>query len=92
MDKIRIHAVVEGKVQGVSYRASTQIKAASLRLTGWVKNRADGNVELEAQGSPERIMDLIDWAKQGPRFAQVTALNYEPVELNPVEKHFDIVG
>jgi len=67
----RIHATVSGRVQGVYYRASTQEKATSLGLTGWVRNLANGDVEFEAEGPDSTVDALIEWANQGPPMASV---------------------
>jgi acylphosphatase len=53
MDTIRAHLIIEGRVQGVWFRDSTRNEATRLNLTGWVKNRFDGSVELVAEGSRE---------------------------------------
>ena len=44
----QLHLIVRGRVQGVYFRASTQREARRLGLGGWVKNRADGSVEILA--------------------------------------------
>ena len=79
VSKICIHAIVTGKVQGVYYRASTQKAAQSLSLSGWVKNKADGSVELEAFGEKDHITNLIEWLKQGPADAIVDAVKWEKI-------------
>ena len=56
---IQVHARFSGKVQGVYFRKTTQLKARELGLTGWVKNLADGRVEMIAEGSPEKVKELI---------------------------------
>lgn len=73
----RIHAIISGKVQGVFYRASTMDEAKRLNLTGWVKNLADGRVELVAEGRPEDIDALISWCKKGPPYARVTDIKID---------------
>ena len=77
----RVRAIVSGRVQGVSYRASTASEARRLAVTGWVRNRPDGTVELEAEGPPEQIAALLGWCKRGPSFARVTDVAVE--ELTP---------
>jgi acylphosphatase len=74
MDKRRIRATVRGLVQGVSYRAATLDEARRLGLTGWVANRRDGAVELEAQGPAAAVERLVAWCHQGPPLADVSAV------------------
>ena len=77
----RVRAIVTGRVQGVSYRASTAEEAERLGLTGWVKNRRDGSVELEAEGQADRVADLLAWCEHGPPAARVSRVVVE--ELAP---------
>ena len=67
----RVRLIIRGRVQGVSYRASTASQARRLGLTGWVANQPDGGVVVEAQGAEPRIDDLIEWCKHGPPHARV---------------------
>ena len=67
----QVHLFVRGRVQGVFFRASTQREAKRLGLTGWVKNRPDGGVEILAEGEEESLKDLIGWANRGPSAARV---------------------
>lgn len=71
MGQKRIHLVVRGRVQGVFFRASTQREAKRLGLTGWVKNRGDGGVEILAEGEEDQVKDLLLWAQTGPTTARV---------------------
>jgi acylphosphatase len=64
-------ATVRGRVQGVWFRASTQREAERLGLSGWVKNRSDGSVEICAEGEEEPLKELIAWAHKGPSAALV---------------------
>jgi acylphosphatase len=71
MEQKGFHCIISGRVQGVFYRASTQKKAHELALTGWVRNLANGNVELMAFGTEEQLRTLHNWLWQGPPAAQV---------------------
>jgi acylphosphatase len=66
---------VRGRVQGVGYRAGCHRKAVDLGLGGWVRNRSDGSVELEAEGPPGRLAELRLWCEQGPPSAQVNTVS-----------------
>ncbi len=77
----RVRAIVSGRVQGVSYRASTADEARRLGLAGWVKNRRDGRVELEAEGPAGRVAELLRWCEHGPPAARVSGVAVD--ELTP---------
>lgn len=79
--------VVRGRVQGVFYRASAQEQAAALALLGWVRNRADGAVELVACGDETQLVLLENWLWQGPPLAKVEAV--EASEADPESSQFD---
>lgn len=70
----RLHAIVEGVVQGVNFRYYTQERALSLRLTGWVRNRADGSVEVLAEGPRASLDRLLEFLRRGPPAASVAAV------------------
>ena len=72
--------LISGRVQGVFYRASTQQKAASLGLSGWVRNLADGRVEALACGSSEKLATLEEWLYQGPPMAEVDNIEVQAAE------------
>lgn len=76
-DKLCIHCIVSGRVQGVWFRASTQEEAEKLGLVGWVKNLPDGRVEVRAAGSADKVKELYAWLQKGPRLAEVTEVSYE---------------
>lgn len=84
MEQKQLHLVVRGRVQGVSFRASTQREARRLGLCGWVKNRPDGSVEILAEGSENALADLVRWAHEGPTFARVDRVDVD-VEWRNVE-------
>lgn len=84
----RVSVIVTGRVQGVSFRASTVREARAHGLTGWVRNLADGSVELEAQGDDARVAALVAWCAHGPPAARVTGVTVEDRELVSGEHGF----
>lgn len=67
----RMHLKIEGRVQGVGFRWSTQQKAQELELAGSVRNEADGSVTLEAEGDETALHELRRWCEKGPPGARV---------------------
>ena len=59
MEKERRHYVFRGSVQGVGFRYRASHAASMYGITGWVCNRYDGSVEMEAQGQPEAIDRMV---------------------------------
>lgn len=73
--KNRIHAIIEGTVQGVGFRYFVQDAAHLLGITGWVRNRWDGSVEVMAEGEKEKLNQLLNALRHGPRSAHVMGVN-----------------
>lgn len=69
--KKQIHGVIYGYIQGVFFRVFIKDKADELDLVGWVRNEADGTVQMVAQGEEENLKKLIGYCKEGPRFAKI---------------------
>ncbi len=67
----RLHIVIEGRVQGVFFRASTIEESCKLGLTGWVRNCPDGRVEAVFEGDIDKIDRILEWCKKGPPGAVV---------------------
>jgi acylphosphatase len=74
MDVMR-HVVVRGRVQGVGYRAWTEVAALDRGLQGWVRNRHDGSVEALFAGPQEAVTGMIEDCKQGPGGSHVDAID-----------------
>lgn len=72
--------VVEGRVQGVWYRASCRQRAVELGLVGWARNLPDGSVEVVARGSEQAVGELLAWCHAGPPAADVEGVTVEPVD------------
>ncbi|TAN47763.1 MAG: acylphosphatase [Methylococcaceae bacterium] len=70
----KVHVWVSGRVQGVCYRATACEQAQSRSLTGWVKNLADGRVEIVAEGNANAVAAFLDWCRRGPSHARVDNL------------------
>jgi acylphosphatase len=66
--------LIEGRVQGVFYRASTRQHALKLGVSGSVRNLPDGRVEATIQGEAVQVEQMIDWLWQGPTYSHVTSV------------------
>ena len=86
----RVRAIVTGRVQGVSFRASTAWEARRLGVHGWVRNRTDGSVELEAEGPAASIAAFAAWCEHGPPAARVTHVAVEERAPTGSEQSFAI--
>ena len=69
--------VVTGRVQGVGFRWFVEREARALGLGGWVRNRADGSVEVLAAGTNQQLNALYDKLKAGPRASRVDNVEVE---------------
>jgi acylphosphatase len=69
-----MHVEVSGRVQGAGFRYSTERQARRLGLSGWVRNREDGDVEVLAEGDEANLIRLLDWCRHGPPGARVTSV------------------
>jgi acylphosphatase len=73
----RLHAIVTGIVQGVNFRWFTRRHATELSLTGYVRNRPDGSVEIVAEGPRDALERLLDFVRVGPPSAVVDNVKVE---------------
>lgn len=73
----RIVCIVHGQVQGVGYRNFVLHHATRLGLTGFVRNRDDGAVEVEAQGDAAKLEKLMELLRKGPTHAVVRSVSRE---------------
>lgn len=81
---------VHGKVQGVWYRAWTRDTAREMGVTGWVRNKSDGNVEGAAQGNEELIAEFLDRLHDGPPLARVTQVESQWVDADEQHASFKV--
>ena len=75
---LAVQCRIEGRVQGVWFRAWTVQEAERRGLSGWVRNRRDGSVEALFAGPEDKVRDMIALCRQGPPAARVTAVNESP--------------
>ena len=83
--------LISWRVQGVFYRASAQLYAQSLALSGWVRNRRDGRVELLACGDEAALETLEKWLEIGPEYAKVTNIEVINEKLSSMPQAFDVL-
>lgn len=72
-ERVRVRVVVDGRVQGVYFRQSTQTEARRLGVDGWVRNLPDGRVEAVFEGDPTTVAHAVAYVRRGPPRALVTA-------------------
>jgi acylphosphatase len=73
----RMHAFVNGIVQGVGFRFFVFQYGVNLGLQGWVRNRYNGEVEVVAEGPQSILNEFIEKLKEGPQMAQVDEVRLE---------------
>jgi acylphosphatase len=81
---------IEGRVQGVFYRAWTEETARSLGLDGWVRNARDGSVEAVFSGSAAKVDAMLKLCEDGPPDARVTKIDVRE-ERGSVPSGFRVV-
>ncbi|OKY77916.1 MAG: Acylphosphatase AcyP [Candidatus Methanohalarchaeum thermophilum] len=86
----RVHVFISGRVQGVGFRASTRREARTKGVKGWVKNLADGRVEAVFEGENEKVDEMIEFCKEGPRAASVDDLEINEEDYKEEFKEFKI--
>jgi acylphosphatase len=87
-----IHLEVSGRVQGVGFRWFVVEEARRLRLSGWVRNRPDGKVEIAASGNADALARLESAVTSGPPGAQVQKVSRLPqVAVDSLQSPFGIV-
>ncbi len=90
LEKKRIHAFVNGRVQGVGFRYFAQRAADYYNLTGWVKNCGDNRVKIVAEGEVRILNEFIQTLEKGPSLSNVTSLDVEWMEPQGQYTSFNI--
>jgi acylphosphatase len=86
----RLHAKVYGRVQGVSFRYYTVLRAKELELSGWVSNLDDGSVEVVAEGERNPLDDLVAYLHEGPLGAHVVKVEVEWLDASNEFNDFSV--
>jgi len=81
-----IRASVRGEVQGVFFRDATVSRASELGLLGWVRNAADGTVQVHAEGPEGAIEELVAFLEEGPPAARVEGVEVESAKVEGHEQ------
>lgn len=89
MKESRLKIRVYGYVQGVFFRYTTRKIARKLGVTGYVKNMPDGSVYIEAEGPEEKLSELLEFSKKGPKNAKVNNVKHEYIPPTHEFKGFD---
>jgi acylphosphatase len=88
--KKHVNFLVKGKVQGVGFRFSCTEKANKFKIFGFVTNRKDGNVYVEAEGTEQNLFRFKEWLLKGPAWARVHEVEEEQGPLKDYDS-FEIV-
>lgn len=83
MDVIRC-VVIRGRVQGVGFRAWTEVKALERGVEGWVRNRRDGSVEALFIGPEDEVVAMIEDCRSGPPGARVDRVDHREASRDDI--------
>jgi acylphosphatase len=86
----RFRVVVTGRVQGVGFRASAAHEGRRLGVHGWVRNRMDGAVEVDAQADETVLRTFLVYLRHGPPGARVKSVDVEWLPVTSDLGPFDI--
>lgn len=89
-DRVRLSAIVHGRVQGVGFRFFAQRRASELGVTGYVRNRWDGTVEVVAEGEEDVVRRFLGGLRMGPRSAVVDRVDIQWEDYTGEFKYFEV--
>jgi len=84
------HIVIKGRVQGVGYRWFARQAAEELGICGYVKNLANGDVEVVAEGETAVVDKFIEYLRQGPSFAHVVDIQVKQKDFIQSFNNFEV--
>jgi acylphosphatase len=85
---LQARLVITGRVQGVGYRDWALATGRRLGVSGWVRNRRDGAVEVLVVGEEDAVGAMIEACRKGPSLARVDSMDVEPVDLDVLPEGF----
>jgi acylphosphatase len=88
----RLRALVSGRVQGVAFRWYAQQTAIAQGLTGWIRNRRDGRVEVCVEGERKEVESFAAWLRRGPSPARVDSVEETWTEATGEFADFQVIG
>ncbi len=80
-----VHLTISGRVQGVSYRVWLKAEADARGISGWTRNRGNGDVEAVLAGSPDAVRTLCELCRSGPPMARVDQILIDEAEASVLE-------
>lgn len=89
-EKVRLSAIVHGRVQGVGFRFFAQLRASELGLTGYVRNRWDGTVEVVAEGEGDALRRFLGELRMGPRSAIADRIDVRWEDYTGEFRYFEV--
>jgi acylphosphatase len=90
METKHIDIKITGKVQGVSFRATTKAVADQMGIRGMVRNEKDGSLYLEAEGDDTLLEVFVEWCNEGPDRAKIENVEVTPGEVKNY-RNFEII-
>ena len=91
MNHIVTHLLhIYGRVQGVGFRNFVNNHAQERSVTGWIRNRSDGSVEVMLQGKPADVGSVEAACRTGPSFAHVERVERYPVDPDTIYDRFEV--
>ena len=90
-NRVRAHAIISGRVQGVFFRMETKQAADKYHVLGWVRNRRDGTVEAVFEGDEGNVEAVLKWCDTGPLHAVVDRVDLKWLVYSGEFKGFEIV-
>ncbi len=87
-----LHCIVKGTVQGGNFQGWLQKEAEQLNINGWVRNIADSEAEIMAQGDPTNLKELAELIRNKAPLPDVEDIQCEVVDYDKTFEGFEMRG